>query len=836
MKFQTFVLIALLVFTAVWMPAARANPVPEATLTEIGPDGVWLELEVWDHNFQDYASIRIDDVDLLWDECDIEYFGSYILVYPWLPLPSPEGGVLQVFIHGYLAQEVAFGYAGNFPELPFDGSLMIVRLGYPSYDEYWTVGCGFTTPGEDNPILPPPAETLPPFVINEIYLPPGDVNQRFVEIYNPTNESVDISGWSLYINNCSMFSGVTELLPYEFRIFTVSTQSRLRDLNRGWDQLGLIGPDSTYYFTIRWTAPLDSGYSWSLFSDGNVSEVGETPYNLSSFYNARPFTPGEPNAPLSPAPFQLLLPTDGDTCWALDPLLVWQPALNFDPGDSVSYEVWLDTLSDLSTAWEVTSGLETESYSLENVFDDHAYYWTVHASDVNTDGTWADDTLMFRTYLPEPPESFCLVTPEDRDTVYTMTPTLHWHKASDPDPNDEVCYRLLWSYAADFSVYEDTTLCDTSFTFPINLLFSGSFWNPTRASRYKEGLSEGFDEVEDDSTVYWKVQAVDRFGLTTWCEPEEGWSFLVYIEQPPNGFDLISPINGDTLDTLRAQFVWATAFDPDPEDSISLYRIYLTLDSTFSTNLDSQDVGETELIWDGLEDDQTYWWRVKAFDIHENETFSNQAWNFHICLCEVPLSFSLLEPENGAEIPDGEINFCWQAARDPDPDDEIRYTLWLGEVDNGQIIATYNAGSDTCFLLSELPPPPYQPAPIEWWVTAHSNCPDTIMESLEHFIFYPTSNTPGRDEDLPDHFSLAQNYPNPFNASTTLMFTVPEPSNVRISVFDIEGRKVATLAEGRYVPGFHRVNWNGSNYASNVYFIVMQAPSFRTVKKALLLK
>lgn len=96
----------------------------------------------------------------------------------------------------------------------------------------------------------------------------------------------------------------------------------------------------------------------------------------------------------------------------------------------------------------------------------------------------------------------------------------------------------------------------------------------------------------------------------------------------PSTFSLLSPANGETVDTLDVTLTWEASSDPDPGDSIAFYRVYLALDSAFSSELDSQDVTTTEIIWEDLADEQTYWWKVKAFDLQGNGTFSNQSWSF----------------------------------------------------------------------------------------------------------------------------------------------------------------------------------------------------------------
>jgi len=88
---------------------------------------------------------------------------------------------------------------------------------------------------------------------------------------------------------------------------------------------------------------------------------------------------------------------------------------------------------------------------------------------------------------------------------------------------------------------------------------------------------------------------------------------------------------------------------------------------------------------------------------------------------------------------------------------------------------------------------------------------------------------------------LHSNYPNPFNPSTTISFEVPSPANVSISVYNVRGQKVRSLASGMYGAGVHSVVWNGCaddgrSVGSGVYFYRMVSGSFSEVKKMLLVK
>ena len=94
----------------------------------------------------------------------------------------------------------------------------------------------------------------------------------------------------------------------------------------------------------------------------------------------------------------------------------------------------------------------------------------------------------------------------------------------------------------------------------------------------------------------------------------------------------------------------------------------------------------------------------------------------------------------------------------------------------------------------------------------------------------------GFDPVPPTEFSLSRNYPNPFNPETSISFAIPEAVRVSLSVYNLLGRKVATLYEGMTAPGYYTVRWDGSNMASGVYFYRLQAGDFNCIKKCILMK
>ncbi len=112
-----------------------------------------------------------------------------------------------------------------------------------------------------------------------------------------------------------------------------------------------------------------------------------------------------------------------------------------------------------------------------------------------------------------------------------------------------------------------------------------------------------------------------------------------------------------------------------------------------------------------------------------------------------------------------------------------------------------------------------------------------VKKLLEDAIanFTPTSMIEVESE-LPTQFSLSQNYPNPFNPSTTIKFTIPKASNVRLIIYDALGKVVNTLVDQQMSSGVYNVTWNAGNNASGIYFFKIEADNFVSTRKMMLIK
>ncbi len=95
--------------------------------------------------------------------------------------------------------------------------------------------------------------------------------------------------------------------------------------------------------------------------------------------------------------------------------------------------------------------------------------------------------------------------------------------------------------------------------------------------------------------------------------------------------------------------------------------------------------------------------------------------------------------------------------------------------------------------------------------------------------------------ELPQQFALEQAYPNPFNSSTNVRFDVPFASNLRVTIYDVNGREIKRLVDGQVDAGNHVIMWNGrssngTKVASGAYFVRLTSGKFNTTRKIVLLQ
>ncbi|MEN8191675.1 MAG: T9SS type A sorting domain-containing protein [Bacteroidota bacterium] len=157
----------------------------------------------------------------------------------------------------------------------------------------------------------------------------------------------------------------------------------------------------------------------------------------------------------------------------------------------------------------------------------------------------------------------------------------------------------------------------------------------------------------------------------------------------------------------------------------------------------------------------------------------------------------------------------WPLPLDPDRN---RFTItWPLVVDFSYTNDTLIIGGEGGFPVGDL----------NWWGA------DKVAEWE---AWYPTGIESKSNKTIPIEYLLEQNYPNPFNPSTVIKYSIPNTMNVKVTVHNTLGQKVAELVNGKMQAGKHQITFNASNLVSGVYFYSINAGDFHKTKKMLLLR
>ena len=119
------------------------------------------------------------------------------------------------------------------------------------------------------------------------------------------------------------------------------------------------------------------------------------------------------------------------------------------------------------------------------------------------------------------------------------------------------------------------------------------------------------------------------------------------------------------------------------------------------------------------------------------------------------------------------------------------------------------------------------------------NSSDDIFAGTNGGVFRHVESPTAVEEissSIPSSFALEQNYPNPFNPTTTIQFTLAKGANVKLKVFSIEGKEVATLVDEALTPGVHTFRFEANGLPSGVYFYRIEAGELFQTRRLMLLK
>ena len=188
---------------------------------------------------------------------------------------------------------------------------------------------------------------------------------------------------------------------------------------------------------------------------------------------------------------------------------------------------------------------------------------------------------------------------------------------------------------------------------------------------------------------------------------------------------------------------------------------------------------------------------------------------------------TLITPEDLAVVVAASVALAWDAVPGA-----ASYGLQVAtRNDFSELVVDETERADTTFTVTDLT----GNTAYFWRVRAVNSA--GASEYATPFGFMTAVNVAVDEEvGVPGQFVLMQNYPNPFNPTTTIAYTLPQAASVRLSVYDLYGREVATLVAGVQAPGRYEETFDASALASGIYFYRIEAGAFRQTRQLILLK
>jgi len=128
------------------------------------------------------------------------------------------------------------------------------------------------------------------------------------------------------------------------------------------------------------------------------------------------------------------------------------------------------------------------------------------------------------------------------------------------------------------------------------------------------------------------------------------------------------------------------------------------------------------------------------------------------------------------------------------------------------------------------------PARPDWVNVYLADYDGNVMTKGRELPAVKFTQTSVQQEINPGEFCLLRNYPNPFNSATTIYYTLPQDERVNLTIYDVLGQKIVTLADDIQPAGYHTVKWNAGDVSSGIYFCRIQAGTHDQAIKMLLMQ
>ncbi len=352
----------------------------------------------------------------------------------------------------------------------------------------------------------------------------------------------------------------------------------------------------------------------------------------------------------------------------------------------------------------------------------------------------------------------------------------------------------------------DNSAKETGFKIERKLGIEGSF---SEIDSVSQNVTSYLDQALEDSTeYYYRIKSYNLAGESEYSNESSAITYLA-IPLPP------SELQAKSISASAVELYWQD--NSTKENGFKIERSFGTKDNYEEIVILAEN--ECSYVDEGLLDNTEYFYRVRSFNTAGVSVYSNESSaRTKLVLPSTPIDLIAVLPSCSI------IRLEWQdSSRSTEG---FKIELSINTVDYFREYATvykpYTSYIDSIFSI----PGVYFfriKAFNELGYSDYSNIASVVLSSQ-------------KDDLIPTEFRLYQNYPNPFNPSTTIDYSVPQSSNVRIEVYDLLGRLIATPADELKSPGKYQVKFNANHLSAGVYLYRMRAGNFVEMRKMTLLK
>ncbi len=336
----------------------------------------------------------------------------------------------------------------------------------------------------------------------------------------------------------------------------------------------------------------------------------------------------------------------------------------------------------------------------------------------------------------------------------------------------------------------------------IQLSTDASFKTIDKSDSTTTDTLKAFSGLLKTQKYYWRVLVTTANGPDPWSNI---WTFVTTLTLPPAP-QLVSaapPQNG------YYTFNWKKVEDA------SQYSIQISTVQTFASIFKSATASDAVKTLSWFSEGQEYYWRVQASNMAGSGSWSSAS---SFAVMYAPTSLVLQKTASN------EITLTWNNN---------------SAIEDGNVIERKQSPDTTFTVLdtSKGGGTEYVDKTLEQGQT-YSYRVRAYNDSMESAYSDEASSATGirQEAGIPTEYSLSQNYPNPFNPTTRIRFALPNSAFTTLTIYDLLGREIQTLINGRLESGYYEVNFDASKLGNGAYFYRVQAGKFVQTKKLLLLK